>query len=130
MEINIILTLMIFISAILGSMGLGGGSVLMLYFLFFSEIGQSQAQGLNLLFFIPTALFSIFLHKKNNLLDLKALKKVLPSGILGCILGSIAALKINSDFLRKIFAIYLLAMSVKEFYTLWKEHQQKLPPKA
>lgn len=130
MEINIIFSLIIFISSILGSMGLGGGSVLMLYFLFFSEIGQSQAQGLNLLFFIPTALFSIFLHKKNNLLDLKALKKILPSGILGCILGSIAAMKINPNFLKKVFAVYLLAMSLREFYTLWKEHKQKLPPKA
>lgn len=130
MEINIFSLLMIFLSSALGSMGLGGGSLLMLYLLFLTELPQQQAQMLNLFLFLPTAALGAFLHSKNKLLDLSALKKLLLPGIAGCIAGSFLGSALEGTLLRKLFAAFLLLMALKEFHSLWKEHQQKTPPKA
>ena len=40
-------------SGILGSLGLGVGSVLILYLTIFLHMEQAQAQGINLVFFVP-----------------------------------------------------------------------------
>ena len=42
-------------SGIIGGMGLGGGAVLIIYLTIFQGVEQLQAQGINLLFFIPIA---------------------------------------------------------------------------
>ena len=134
MEPNFFSFLMVFLASVLGSMGLGGGSLLMLYLVLFTQLPQAHAQALNLLLFIPTAAFAIFLHRKNQLLRSDLLKKNLPSGISGSILGSMVSTKLESQLLRKIFAVFLLLMGLRELWNLWQERrpksQQNLPPKA
>ena len=49
-------------SGILGSMGLGGGAVLVIYLSLFTETKQLTAQGINLLFFIPIAAVSVIIY--------------------------------------------------------------------
>jgi uncharacterized membrane protein YfcA len=55
-------------SAILSSMGLGGGGVLLVYLTGFTSLSQINAQGINLIFFIPIAFVSCVLHLKNKLI--------------------------------------------------------------
>ena len=45
--------LAVIVSAAVGAMGLGGGSVLILYLTLILNMQQVQAQGINLLFFLP-----------------------------------------------------------------------------
>ena len=40
-------------SAVLASMGMGGGSILILYLTLIAGVPQREAQGVNLLFFLP-----------------------------------------------------------------------------
>ena len=51
-------------SGILGSMGLGGGAILVIYLSLFTNTEQLRAQGINLLFFIPIALISVIIYSK------------------------------------------------------------------
>ena len=50
------------LSGILGSMGLGGGGVLIIYLTLFTDTEQLTAQGINLLFFIPTAIIAVVIY--------------------------------------------------------------------
>ncbi len=128
MELTFFSLLAVFAASVLGAMGLGGGSLLMLYLLFFTDLPQRDAQTLNLLLFLPTAAFSAFLHRRNGLLQGKILTKLLPAGIAGSLIGALLSRQLPSQLLKKCFGLFLLLMGVKELLSLWQE--QKLPPKA
>ena len=49
-------------SAVLASMGMGGGSILILYLTLMAGVPQREAQGMNLLFFLPIGAASLWLH--------------------------------------------------------------------
>ena len=57
-----------FASAIIASMGIGGGAVLLLFLTVFSDIPLATAQGTNLLFFLPVGAVALLFHKKSGLL--------------------------------------------------------------
>lgn len=51
----IILSLVSALTGITASMGLGGGFILVIYLTVFKKMAQLEAQGVNLLFFLPIA---------------------------------------------------------------------------
>ena len=51
-----------FLSGAIGAMGLGGGAVLLIYLALIKEKNQLDAQGENLMFFIPVALLSVIIY--------------------------------------------------------------------
>ena len=56
-----------FLTGIFASLGLGGGMILILYMTIFAGYTQLDAQGINLIFFIPIALLSLIIHTKSKL---------------------------------------------------------------
>jgi len=59
------------VSGIVSSMGMGGGTILILCLSLFLGKDQHIAQGANLVFFIPTSIVSIFLNMKQKLIKWK-----------------------------------------------------------
>ena len=59
------------ISGTISGMGIGGGTVLIPALTMFLGTNQHIAQGVNLLFFIPTAIIALLVHKKNGNLEIK-----------------------------------------------------------
>ena len=57
------------ITGILSAFGIGGGSLLLIYLTSFAAIDQHQAQGINLLYFLPAAAAALPAHHKHGLLD-------------------------------------------------------------
>ena len=55
-----------FFSGIISGMGIGGGTILIPALLFLTEVNQQQAQGVNLIYFIPTAVMALITHRKNG----------------------------------------------------------------
>ncbi len=103
-----------FLTGFVASLGLGGGMVLIIYLTIFSGMAQLEAQGINLIFFIPIALISIILHTKSKLI---IWKKILPSIITGAIfalLFSFIASMLGSEILSKIFSIFIIIIGIKE----------------
>ncbi len=121
MELNFFCYILVFFCSILGSMGLGGGSLLLLALVLFTDIPQSEAQALNLLLFIPTAAIAAFFHRKNNLLKKDLLKQWLPISLAAAVAGSFIQSYISSEFLKKIFGLYLLISALKDLWQLYKE---------
>ena len=47
------------VSGMISGMGIGGGTILIPALLFLQDMNQQQAQGINLIYFIPTAVIAL-----------------------------------------------------------------------
>ena len=103
-----------FLTGLLASLGVGGGMVLIIWLTAVMGMSQLEAQGINLLFFLPIALLSVMIHRKNGLISFKELVPSVLTGILGAAAGSFAAKLMGSVLLGKIFAVFILVIGVKE----------------
>ncbi len=103
-------------SGIIGSMGLGGGTVLIIYLSLFTSTSQLESQGINLLFFIPCAIIAIIIYAKAKLLRLKSVLKIVPFGILGVFSGLYLSSILEEGIIAKIFGILLILLAVNELF--------------
>ena len=94
-------------------MGIGGGGILLLYLAAFTGTDQLTAQGINLLFFLPTAAAALFSHVKNGFVKWRSAAISALFGIPGVFLGSWLAGMVNRELLRTFFAVFLLALGIK-----------------
>lgn len=62
-------------SAVLASMGMGGGSILILYLTLIAGVPQREAQGVNLLFFLPIGAAALWLHWRQGRVDKTAVRQ-------------------------------------------------------
>ncbi|MFZ7131994.1 MAG: sulfite exporter TauE/SafE family protein [Eubacteriales bacterium] len=108
------------LSGIIAGMGIGGGTLLIPMLTILLSIDQKIAQSTNLICFIPLAFASLPIHAKNKNIDYGVVKKIIPFGILGAILGTYLAINIPSDVLKKIFAVFLFVMGLREI--IWCKH--------
>ena len=108
-------------SGIISGMGIGGGTVLIPALTMFLGINQHIAQGVNLLFFIPTAVIALFVHKKNGNLEIKTAIPLMLWGLIGASGGSFLALNLKPELLRRIFGIFLFVMGGYEIFKGFKE---------
>ena len=88
--------------------GVGGGTLLLLVMTLFLGVDQRTAQGINLLFFLPTALSALICHAKEGYLDKPTLKVAIPAASVLAMAGAWAATAIDTELLRRPFGIYLL----------------------
>ncbi|MBQ7005044.1 MAG: sulfite exporter TauE/SafE family protein [Clostridia bacterium] len=106
-----------FLSGLLGAMGFGGGSVLIIYLTTFLSLEQKEAQGINLLFFVLTGFASVLINTKNRLTDKRALFSLLPAAIIGMTAGFMLLPVIEAELLRKLFGGMLVLLGFKELFT-------------
>jgi hypothetical protein len=104
------------LSGIISGMGIGGGAILIPSLVFFSSLKQQEAQGINLMVFVPVAIVALIVHAKEKNIDFKYAKWIILGGIGGAMIGSLLAMKINPDSLRKYFGIFLLFIGIYEFF--------------
>lgn len=112
-----------FIAGFGAAFGLGGGTILILLLSFFTGLEQYDIQGINLIFFIPTSLIAIYVNYKNKLIDFKIAKKCILIGIVGALVGSYLASKIESKNLRKYFGIFLIIIAINGIYTFISQYK-------
>ncbi|MCL2236005.1 MAG: TSUP family transporter [Defluviitaleaceae bacterium] len=100
----------------LGGMGIGGGAILIPALTMFFGASQHAAQNINLLYFIPTAIFAVIVHKKGGRIEGKILPWIIVGGVVGSVAGSLIALNLQAEVLRYIFAGFLFIMGIAEFF--------------
>ncbi len=110
-----------FISGALGAMGFGGGGILILYLTLYKDTPQLAAQGINLIFFIPTAVVALIKHHKNNLVKWKISKDYILFGIIGIIAGYLLIRNLDEKIIRKIFATVLISVGIKDLFLSYKK---------
>ena len=109
-------------TGILSAWGVGGGTLLLLIMTLFLGVDQVTAQGINLLYFLPTAGIGLLFHRKNGLLDKQVIRSAAPWGIVAAAAGALLATAVDTAMLRKPFGVYLLIAGVM---TLWQSKGQK-----
>lgn len=104
------------IAGILGSMGFGGGSVLIIYLTNYLNMPQKQAQGINLIFFIPCALLSIIAYGKRGMIKLKLTIPITLFAIVGAALGFIILKFIPTYILTKLFGGFIVTFGLIQLF--------------
>lgn len=104
------------VCGVLSGFGIGGGSLLMVWMTAVLSVEQKTAQGINLLYFLPTASAALIFHAKNRLLDWRA---VLPAAAAGCAtaaLGALLAAGLEMQLLRRLFGGFLVLVGLSELF--------------
>ena len=100
------------VSGIISGMGIGGGIILIPVLTIFLGFDQKVAQGITLLYFIPTAIFALIVHIKNKTIDFKIAAKVASTGIISAAIGAYCTKYFSTPMLSKIFAVFLLSVGI------------------
>ena len=98
----------------LTGLGVGGGSLLILWLTMAMEMPQAQARGINLLFFLPAAIIACCFRWKQGTLRLR---KVLPAILAGTVSAAVFTFlgqTLDASLLRKAFGILLLFTGIRE----------------
>lgn len=103
-------------AGLIGGMGLGGGTVLLIYLNLFTQNSQLTSQGINLIFFIPVGLTAVIIYAVKKQIKPKMLLLALPFGIAGSLLGSYITSFFNENILRTAFAVFLIFLGLKELF--------------
>lgn len=114
-----------FFSGIISGMGVGGGTILIPALAIFTSLSQQEAQGINLIVFIPASIFALLIHFKNKNIELKKATPLMIWGILGAIGGSVIAIFISPIHLRKIFSVFLFVIGIYELFGNRKKKGKK-----
>lgn len=91
--------------------------MLIIFLTIYGNFPQKQAQGINLFFFIPCALYSVIKYSKGGLIDKKSLKPFIVLGIVGVIIGYTVISFVPVNALRKAFAGFLILMGLKDLFS-------------
>ncbi len=104
------------ICGLLSGLGIGGGTLLMVWLTAICGLEQRNAQGINLLYFLPTALSSLIFHIKNRLIRWEI---VLPAALTGAAAAALTAWlsqRLDTTLLCRIFGGFLLFVGLKELF--------------
>ena len=96
-----------------GLLGIGGGVLMVPAMVLLLGFDQHVAQGTSLLVIIPAALSGSFTHYRNGRLFLRDAALLAAGGVVGAVLGSIFALSIDDEILRRLFAVFIIVSAVR-----------------
>lgn len=104
-----------------GGLGMGGGTLLIPLLTIFLGFDQQLSQGINLLTFLIMAVFSLYIHSRNGLIETKGIVWIILSGVVFAVGGSFLATMLPSRVLRRCFGVFLSILAIFEFIKALKE---------
>ncbi len=113
------------IGGLTGGMGMGGGTLLIPILTLFAGFAQLEAQGINLISFIPMSIVALILHFKNKLVKFKETYLLAIVGAVISTISALIAIHINGKALKIMFALFLIAIGIWQLVELIKEYKQK-----
>ena len=115
MAVNpLIITAVAAVLGFLSGLGIGGGSLLLLWLTLVLGRDPYEARLINLLFFLPSAAVASWFHWKDQSL---LVKQILPAALCGCVgaaLGSILWHALPVAALKKLFGLLLIVTGIRE----------------
>lgn len=100
----------------LAGMGLGGGSLLILWLTAVQNMDPVTARGINLVFFLPAALIATLSRIRKGSLPIQKVMPAVWAGILFAILFSLISSRLDIGLLQKLFGILLLITGLRELF--------------
>ena len=103
-------------AGVLSGFGVGGGTLLLIYMTAFAGVDQHLAQGINLLYFLPTAATALPAHFKNGFVDKKTEGAPLPARPAGPPAGGGGAPAPGVGPPRRCFGGFLIVIGLRELF--------------
>ena len=107
----------------LSGLGIGGGSLLIIWLTVVLNTDPLTARSINLLFFIPSALVACYFRIRQGDLDLKPLFPAIIAGCISAAVFSWISTIVDTEILRKLFGTILLAAGIREI--LYRERKAR-----
>ena len=104
------------VTGVLSGFGVGGGTLLLIYMTAFAGVEQHLAQGINLLYFLPTAATALPAHIKNGYVDKKTAMPAILAGLAGTAAAAWVATTLDAHLLRRFFGAFLIYIGVRELF--------------
>ena len=92
----------------LSGMGIGGGTLLVIFLTLVRDVPQLKTQGTNLLFFLFSAGAALPIHLRRRTLPLREVALTAAAAIPASFLGFLLAGKLPENTVRTLFAVLLL----------------------
>ena len=107
------------VGAVLGflsGLGVGGGSLLLLWMTLVLGADPAQARVMNLMFFLPSALIATAFRWKQSKPDWHHILPAAGAGLLGAVIGNLLSPILPHDLLKKAFGVLFLLAGVREIF--------------
>ena len=102
-----------------GTIGIGGGIILVPALVLIFEFTQHQAQGTTLALMIPPiGIFAAYTYFKAGHVDIKAAAFICAGFVIGGLIGAKFAVNLPKDSLQKVFGVVLLTIGI---YMIFKK---------
>jgi uncharacterized membrane protein YfcA len=111
-----------------GLLGIGGGVLMVPAMVLILGFDQHVAQGTSLLVIIPAALTGSYAHYRRGRLVVRDAITLAAGGVIGAVMGSVIALSLEDELLKRLFAGFLLIVAVR--LLLPKGPVRREPPQA
>lgn len=111
----------ILVGAVLGflsGLGVGGGSLLLLWLTLVMGVAQSSARVMNLQFFLPCALIATIFRWKQSKPDWKLTLPAVGAALVGALLGNFLGPSLDTELLKKALGVLFLLTGIRELR--WK----------
>lgn len=100
-----------------GLFGVGGGLIFVPFLVLLLGVNLHLAIGTSLAAIVPTALIGALQHASQGQVDLKIALLLALFAILGTWLGTHLSLNLDTHILRKAFAVFMVFLAVRMFFT-------------
>ena len=105
----------------LSGLGIGGGSLLIVWLTAVLSAEPRAAQGINLLFFLPAAICACAFHIRNRKLPWALVLPAAGAGCLTAALGAWLAGRVDTELMRKLFGGLLILTGLSELFRKQKK---------
>ncbi len=113
-EILLLLGIGLLAGTVGGSLGVGGGIVIVPALVFLFGFSQHTAQGTSLaVLMFPVAIIGVYNYHKNGYVQIKHALIILIAFAIGQYLGSLLSVHLPAKTLRSIFGIFVILMGLK-----------------
>ena len=103
-------------AGVLSGFGVGGGTLLLVYMTAFAGLDQRLAQGINLLYFLPSAAMALPAHWRNGSVVRPVLLPAILAGLLTAGVTAWVATVVEVELLRRCFGGFLIIIGGMELF--------------
>lgn len=107
----------------LTGLGIGGGSLLILWLTMVVDMDPVTARAINLLFFLPSAIIACFFRWRQGLIPWKIIFPAIIAGAVSAALFSWLGSRLDVSLLKKLFGGLLILTGLRELFYKGKGSQ-------
>ena len=100
----------------LSGLGIGGGTLLILWLTLVMGVSTETARAINLMFFVPCAVIACLFRWKQGSLEFRSVLPAILAGVVSAVLFTWISRHIDTEILRKPFGFLLLVTGLREIF--------------